>query len=73
MKYVQASLEDTSKHLQSIGFPVWRAEGALDFYMDIENRNPAKDRRNFSDIETITGEKPTALKAFVQSVAPNFK
>ena len=73
VKFVRSSAEETRKALLGVGRPEWHVKGIAEFYDMVEAWGASIDEQAFTDIEKITGEKPTTLKAYIESVAPAFK
>lgn len=66
--------EDTEKGMLAMGiFEPWQAESLLEVYKAIDNGSPAIAQESGSDFQNVTGEEPTSLKDWVNSVAPLFK
>ena len=71
VKYVQVSLEATKQRMMSKGFPEWLAEALLEQNKSIEDGGGIKG--DLSVFESLTGEKPMSMKAWVTKNAAGFK
>ena len=71
VKYVQVSLDAIKQGMMSKGVPEWQAEALLEQLKSIEDRGGIKG--DLSVFESLTGEKPMSMKAWVTKNAAGFK
>ena len=71
VKYVQVSLDAIKQGMMSKGVPEWQAEALLEQLKSIEDRGGLKG--DLSVFESLTGEKPMSMKAWVTKNAAGFK
>ena len=71
VKYVQVSLDAIKQGMMSKGVPEWQAEALLEQLKSIEDRGGLKG--DLSVFESLIGEKPMSMKAWVTKNAAGFK
>ncbi|XP_065185051.1 uncharacterized protein LOC135815656 [Sycon ciliatum] len=74
VKYIQISygqIKPLFKHASKL--PKWQLNGILELARLADDEEPAVNQEDLSDFETITGETPTSLAAWVAVVAGAFK
>ena len=71
--YTHVTYEAAKKSLLGLGFPEWQVNGVLEQFKLFDSGAPEINTADLSDYETITGEKPTTMKAWVSRNAPEFQ
>ena len=73
IKYNRISVEDMKQRLLVVRLPQWQSDGLLELLkLEIEDSS-STSQLNLSDCETITGEKPTTLKAWIEKNVSGFQ
>lgn len=73
VKYVQVTYDQAKQSFLGAGWPEWQVNGLLELYQSMDAGKPETNQESLSDFESITGEKPTSLKAWLGAVAGAFK
>ena len=73
VKYNRVPYEAAKQAFLGMGAPEWQVNGGLEIFKLFDSGAPETNYANLSDFETITGEKPTTLKAWIAKNAPGFK
>ena len=73
VKYVKVPFEDAKKAFMGFGLPEWQAEGIMELFRLWDADSPVTNVADLSHYETITGEKPTSLKDYINAIAGAFK
>lgn len=60
------------KAFMGMGFPEWQTDGILELYKLIDAGSHITNETHTSDIEMITGEKPTTVEEWTKQSAPQF-
>ena len=71
--YTHITYEAAKKSFLELGFPEWQINGILEQFKLFDSGAPETNTANLSDYETITGGKPTTVKAWVSKNAPGFQ
>lgn len=71
--YTHITYEAAKKSLLGLGFPEWQVNGILEQFKLFDSGAPEINTADLSDYVTITGEKPTTMKAWVYKNAAGFQ
>ncbi|XP_065829167.1 NAD(P)H azoreductase-like [Oscarella lobularis] len=73
VKYVRSEYETARDAFLRVGFEKWQVDSMLELYELLDRGELDAYEVDTGDYETITGEKPTSMKTWVDQVAPAFK
>lgn len=71
--YTHVPYEAAKQSFLGMGFPEWQVNGIIEQFKLFDSGAPETNYADLSDYETITGEKPTTVKAWVSKNAPGFQ